>query len=208
MKNFLKKKWVRVWLIVFSLFFLLFLFRFPLLRGIGCYLVSEDPLESCEAYFVLGGNSFERGIETVKVHQQFPDARIIATGGNIPMQIQAFDTSLTEAALTRHLMVRRGVPDTLITILEHSTSTFEESNEILAYCKKSGYKKITLISSSFHLRRMRWVFSKKFSQNGIKVLFHGASDTSFDKDNWWRNETSLITCNNEYVKLVYYLLHY
>ncbi len=73
---------------------------------------------------------------------------------------------------------------------------------------EKGYHNITLVSSSFHLRRMRWVFEEKFRIKGITTYFHGAVDSEFDKNNWWKNESSLITCNNEYVKLVYYLFKY
>lgn len=208
MKQLWKKRWVKSIIILCSLLLILFLFRNPILRGLGGYLISEDPLIQTDAYFILGGNSFERGMEAVRIYEQFPSSKFVTTGGNFPLQIQAFDTIMTEAALTRHLMVKKGIPDSLIVILEGSTSTFEESNEIIRYCEEKGYHNITLVSSSFHLRRMRWVFEEKFRIKGITTYFHGAVDSEFDKNNWWKNESSLITCNNEYVKLVYYLFKY
>jgi hypothetical protein len=30
----------------------------------------------------------------------------------------------------------------------------------------------------------------------------------FDQTNWWKNETGLITLNNEYIKWFYYLFKY
>jgi len=208
MKIWWQKKWVKALVIVSVLFLILFLFRNPILRGLGSYLVSDNPLEQTDAICVLGGNSFERGLEGAAVYQQFPGTPVIATGGNFPLQIQALDTIMTEAQLTRLVLEKHGVPDSMIITLNGSTSTMEESDEILAYCQQHNLKKLTLISSTFHLRRMRWVFEEKFEKAGIEVRLHGATDKEFDAENWWKNEQGLITTNNEYIKLLYYILKY
>jgi uncharacterized SAM-binding protein YcdF (DUF218 family) len=208
----MKKIWEKVWLrwlaVVVLVLVLLFCFRVPLLRGIGSYLVCADPLERTEAYAVLGGNSVERGREGATVYHRFPGSLMIATGGNFPLQIQALDTLMTEAQLTRLVLSKGGVPDSLIVALSGSTSTMEESDEILAYCVQQKIKSITLISSTFHLRRMRRVFEEKFTAAGITVRFHGASDKEFEASNWWKSEQGLITTNNEYIKLMYYFFKY
>ncbi|MEN9347654.1 MAG: hypothetical protein RLZZ77_1165 [Bacteroidota bacterium] len=208
MKKWWQKKWVKALVIVSVLLIGLFLFRNPILRGLGVYLVSDNPLEKTDAICVLGGNSFERGLEGAEVYKQFTGTPVIATGGNFPLQIQAFDTLMTEAQLTRLVLEKHGVPDSMIVTLNGSTSTMEESDEILAYCKEHQLKKITLISSTFHLRRIRWVFEEKFQEAGIEVRLHGATDKEFDAENWWKNEQGLITTNNEYIKLLYYIIKY
>jgi len=113
-----------------------------------------------------------------------------------------------EAELTKHFMVRRGVAADKIETLTGATSTQEESDEILAYCKQHGFKKVSVLSSAFHLRRVRWVFHDKFNAAGIQVLFLAAPDRTFNANNWWKDEEGLITCNNEYIKLAYYLVKY
>lgn len=208
MKNLLAKRWFRWILYMFGFFLLLFLFRIPILRGIGNYLVAEDNAELTEACFVLGGNSFERGSQAIKLSSIYPEQKFVATGGNYPLQIQAFDTTMHEAELTKHFMIKRGVPSNKIEILTSSTSTLEESDEILAYCKGHEIKKISVLSSAFHLRRVRWVFYEKFNAEGIQVLFLAAPDRTFNANNWWKDEEGLITCNNEYIKLLYYFLKY
>jgi len=203
-----KKRWVKAITFLFLIGLVLFLFRFPILRGIGNYLVASDPLEKTECYFILGGNSYERGAAAFKIYQKYPDAQFVATGGNYPMQIRALDTTLTEASLTRHWMISQGVPGAQVDTLSQSTSTIEEVDEILGWCKGHSANRITLISSSFHLRRMRMVFEKEFREHGIEVRFQGALDQEFNQTEWWKDELSLITVNNEYVKIVYYWLKY
>ncbi len=208
MKNLLAKRWFRWILYVFGLLLLLFLFRNPILKGIGNYLVAEDKAELTESCFVLGGNSFERGSQAIVLSNKYPEQKFVATGGNYSYQILAFDTTMYEAELTKHFMVKRGVRIDKIEILTGSTSTLEESEEILAYCKRHGIKRISVLSSAFHLRRVRKVFEKKFMKENIQVLFLAAPDRTFDSNNWWKDEEGLITCNNEYIKLLYYFLKY
>lgn len=179
------------------------------MRGLGNWLVAEDELVKTEACFVLGGNSYERGMEAVKVFWKFNDQKFVCTGGNYPLQIRALlDSLMSEAELSRHLMHSKGVPLSQIEIMETARSTMDESVEIINYCKTKDIHDITVISSSFHLRRVRWVFESKFKDAGITVHFHGANSEDYDSKNWWHSEEGLIMANNEVVKLIYYALKY
>jgi uncharacterized SAM-binding protein YcdF (DUF218 family) len=208
MKNLWSKRWFKILSIFIVLLVTLFLFRNPILHGIGNWLVDGDELEKTEACFVLGGNSYERGLAGVAVYEKFPDQKFVATGGNYPYQILCLDTTMFEAELTRHFMIKKGVPADQVAALTNAHSTMEESDEILQYCKDHSLKKITVISSSFHLRRVRRVFEEKFQDAGISICFHGATSVEYDQTNWWKNEEGLIMTNNEIVKLIYYAIKY
>lgn len=208
MKKIWSKRWVRVLTIFLSVFILLFLLRNPILRGTGNWLTADDPMQKTEACFVLGGNSYERGIAAHVIYQSFSDQHFVATGGNYPTQILCLDTSMYEAELTRHMMLKMGVPTQQVETLTSSHSTMEESEEILDYCVLNNLHEVTVISSLFHLRRVRWVFEEKFEDAGIKVHFYGAANNEYNSSNWWKNEEGLIMANNEIVKLFYYALKY
>jgi uncharacterized SAM-binding protein YcdF (DUF218 family) len=207
-KKLLGKRWFRWCLFTVGVIITLFIFRNPILRSAGHYLVANDELQATDACFVLGGNSYDRGLYAVEVHKQFSKQKFVATGGNYPTQIQALDTVMYEAELTKHFMQKLGVPQDQIAMLTQSTSTMEESEEILAYCKQHQLSKIAVLSSAFHLRRVKRVFEKKFKRECIDVVFFAAPDQDFDANNWWKNEEGLITVNNEFIKLFYYVLKY
>lgn len=212
MKQFLVKYWSFCWVKI-SLFFValiavLLVFRESVFKGVGNYLAAADPVELTDACFILGGNSYERGMEGVLLYQRLGAMHFFPTGGNYPLQIQALDTVLTEAELTAHLLRRKGVPDSLVHPLNIGTSTMEESEGILAYCREKGLRKITVISSALHLRRVRGVFENKFREQGITVLFHGSNAQDFNSTNWWKSEEGLILGQNELVKLLYYFFKY
>ncbi len=208
MEELLKKNWFRACLIFLGLTLFLFANRNEILNGVGNWLVKSDPPKQTECCFVLGGNSFERGLSAVHLFEQFPNQKFATTGGNYPYQILCLDTSMFEAELTKHMMVSKGVPSEQIDILTAAHSTMEESDEILQYCNDHQIQNITIISSAFHLRRVRWVFEEKFEDAGINVNFHGATAIEYDQTNWWHNEEGMIMVNNELVKLLYYFIKY
>ena len=177
-------------------------------RGIGKWLNATDAPEQTEMCFVLGGNSYERGIAATEIYKQFPQQKFTATGGNYPYQILCLDTTMLECELTRHFMISQGVPETQIDTLSSAHSTMDESNEILIWCKANKAKHITVISSAFHMRRVRMVFEDKFEEAGIKINFHGAAPIEYNELNWWQNEEGLIMTNIELVKIFYYAIKY
>ena len=206
MKEYWKKKWVRRLIYFSATILLLVIFMKPILRGLGNYLVDEDPLQYSELVVVLGGSSYERGMEAVNVHRIHPAKRYVTTGGHVPSALLALDTTLLEAQLTAHLMIKKGMPDSLITPLLTATSTQEEAIEVRAFAEKGNYKTITVISNDYHLRRVRRTFDKAFEGSTIVLSYHGAKSEDFDPNAWWKKESGLVLTNNEYIKLMYYFI--
>jgi uncharacterized SAM-binding protein YcdF (DUF218 family) len=208
MKKIWAKKWFRICSYLLIIVIVLLLSLNSIFRGIGHWLSATDAPEETSMCFVLGGNSYERGLAATELYQLYPNQRFTATGGNYPYQILCLDTTMLECELTRHFMISKGVPAHQIDTLGSAHSTMEESNEILQWCNKNGLKKITVISSAFHMRRVRMVFEDKFEEAGIEINFHGAAPLDYSTFNWWENEEGLIMTNNELVKIFYYALKY
>lgn len=208
MKQLWQKRWFRVVSILLAIMLLFALSLKPILRGIGHYLNASDKSELTQMCFVLGGNSFERGIAAVQLWRQFPQQKFVTTGGNFPYQILCLDTMMLECELTRHWMIHQGVPAEVIDTLGSAHSTQEESEEILSWCQLHNARHITIISSAFHMRRVRMVFQDKFEAAGIRINFHGATAIDYNDMNWWQNEEGMIMANNELVKLFYYMVKY
>lgn len=194
---------------IISLFLLIFILihLFDGLKLAGKYLAAADEPQHVETVFVLGGNSYERGIAAAQYHQAFPTP-VVCTGGNFPVQIQALGYHLTEAELTKECLLRNGIDSSSIFLLGKATSSFEESEEILNYAKSHGLKKIGILSSEYHLRRLRMTFQEKFEREGIELVFLAAKNENFTPESWYKNEEGLITTFNEYAKMVYYLFKY
>jgi uncharacterized SAM-binding protein YcdF (DUF218 family) len=208
MKKLWQKRAIRIAVYLIAVLIIAAISIKPILRGIGRWLNATDPTEQTAMCFVLGGNSFERGLAAVELWRLFPEQEFITTGGNYPYQIMCLDTMMLECELTRHWMIHNGVPASSIDTLSSAHSTQDESNEILSWCKGHGVNNITVISSAFHMRRVRMVFEDKFDDAGIRINFHGSTAVDYNDHNWWKNEEGLIMANNELVKLFYYLFKY
>lgn len=205
MRGFIKK--IVVAATTFSLLLLfLFLFHAPLLRVIGNHLIDEDPVETTEAAFVLSGDAWDRGNAAIKLYQKGFTRKIICTGENVPRLFLITGISYQESELTQLYLLSKGIPLRDVELLCKGTSTKEEADYILAYCKERGIKKLTIISTKFHTRRIANTFRKKFRQAGMELLIHGAPSSAYSENEWWKSENGLIFVNNEYIKIVYYLL--
>ena len=204
-----KRRWRRVGLVIATLIVLAVLLRAHLFRGAGIFLMATDGTAQVEALFVLGGSSYERGLEAVlMVDSGYVSGPVVCTGGNVPSILAALDTAMFEADCTKQFLENQGLPAERVVALTGSTSTQEESDEILAYCKAQSLTNIMVISSNLHMRRVRWVFEDKFNDAGIAVNFHGAPSQQWEDELWWKSEGGLIMVNNEYVKLFYYAVKY
>lgn len=195
------KKSFAVTILFLSLFFI---YRTSILKGIGQYLINEDPEKHASYSFVLGGNSYDRGMEALDIFNRKLTENIVCTGGNIPTVLAAIDTSLYEAEITTTLLYKNGVPSEKLTALTNSTSTLEEAEEILNYCKINNIDTAHIITSKFHLHRVRNVFEDKFEEANTQLIYLGAPSSSYNEEQWWKSEQGMIMVNNEYMKLVYY----
>ena len=212
--------------ILMVVFLLGFLFRHNILLGIAQLLIKEDSHvlidEEKESYllaqeenprkvdaiFVLGGASGERAPLAAKLFHKGYAEMIITTGEQVPTVLEVLDTALTEAQLTRQALLNANVDSQAIITLNQGTSTYEEAEIILGYAEASNYKRIILVSSKFHTRRVQGVFRKKFEAAGIKVFILGADPLRYEISNWWNSEEALIFVNNEYIKHLYYAWKY
>ncbi len=202
LKRFFHRKRLIRYSIYLGILIILSLCRYPILRGIGNYLIVEDKLEKVDAIYVLGGASEERSLEASTLLKKGFSKKIICTGGHIDKSLLLVDTVLTEAEITGAFLKQKGIPKKSIFYIKKGTSTREEAKLILNDSKK--HKKIIILSSKFHLRRVRRVFTQAFENSSTKLIFRGASSTEYNEQEWWKYERGLLMVNNEYVKLLYY----
>lgn len=202
-----KIKWAAFLFFILGLIFI-YLFRFSLLEGCARFLIVEDELQYASNTFVLSGSPYDRGNLAAAIYHQKITDTLICTGENIPHDFKAMGWQLTEAEITRNHVQLQQVPKHKIILLQKGTSTFEEAAAILEFCEKRGIKKIIVVSSDFHTRRVRQVFKAKFNQSNIEVIIRAAPSSGFSISHWWQSEQGLIALQNEYVKLAYYFFKY
>lgn len=207
--NILPNKWKKKWLFIFFIGCWAILFRKPILQGIGNFLITEDKLQKSDAIFVLGGNVFDRSTHSVYLYQNNFSDTIIPVGESVAKILLSTDNQKPDAVLSKSYMINKlNTPKNAIKTIIKGTSTKEEADEILKYSINNNYKKIIIVSDKFHLRRVKSIFNKTFKDSNIDVFISGAPSSSYIENYWWNYEDGLIMVNNEYVKLVYYMIKY
>ncbi|MCH7534774.1 MAG: YdcF family protein [Bacteroidetes bacterium] len=204
-----KNKWFKAVIILLVLGLSLFLFQNQILKGIALWLIKEDPkTDHPVTLIVLGGDSYSRGTAGALLYEEgFVDS-IVCTGGNMSGSLRSLGLYKTESEISKIRLVRLGVPGSIITTLKEGTSTQEEAELILGFCKQKNLKEIAILSTRFHTRRVSNTFKELFEDEGVKVNIWGCKNEYYDENNWWTNEIAMITLFNEYVKHGYYFLKY
>jgi uncharacterized SAM-binding protein YcdF (DUF218 family) len=187
---------------------LVFAFHESLLRGCATLLIHENALEKAEAIFILSGGSYDRGNEAAKLFNAGYSQHLVCTGGNPYVELKVFNIDTLESDMCVANLKRLQVPDSCITQLKYGTSTREEFDTIIGYCKQQKLNKIIVLSSRLHTARVNSVFRTKMEEQGIEVILHGAPSSRFNEYLWWQSEDGLIAVNNEWLKTIYYWLKY
>ncbi len=198
------RRWLLVPAVLVFFLALLFLLRYPVLRGLGNYLIRENEPFQAEAIFILSGNPTDRGRKAAQLYFEGYAPEIVCTGENIPHDLEALGLDYPECELTRSQLLRSGVPDSAIVTIPLGASTREEKQVILSYCLDNGIKSCLVVSNRFHTRRIRKVFRKAFRSEGIQLGIIGAPHSLYRENRWWESEYGLLDVNNEYLKLLYY----
>ncbi len=191
-------------LLILSLWWL----RIDILKGIGNYLDDGEEAVPAQRIFVLGGGSYDRGSKAARLWYQGFAPQIICTGDYISGTVKTLGFDYTEAEITRMRVLSFDIDSNLVIPYSFGSSTMEESDLILALCKKEKWNKIIIVSDVFHTKRIRNVFEKKYLKEGIQTIIIGAPSSRYKEDNWWNYERGLIMVNNEYLKHLYYWWKY
>lgn len=196
------------WWFAAGVLLLLLLCHRSVLWGIGNWLVVEDPVQPVDALYILSGNSFDRGEEAARLYHEGYAPLLVCLGGETNPALELYGIDDLTSTMTRGVLLRAGVPAGDAVLLPEGTSTFEEFQAIVRHCKANGFQRIMVVSSLFHTRRIHTYFRTRLYLEGIELVLRGASESSFEEDEWWKEEPGLLFVNSEYIKMVYYWLKY
>ena len=119
-----------------------------------------------------------------------------------------------EPVIMKALAVSLGVPENAVTLETNSKSTYENVKFTFELLNKSGYKKILLVSSPYHMKRAALVFNK--IAKGLDVVYTPVPNSLFYNRNFINahgkrylmkaNLSQIRAIIHEYFSLIYYWL--
>ncbi|MBT3637539.1 MAG: YdcF family protein [Opitutae bacterium] len=193
---------------LFLVFVLAWFFRKPLLTGYARLFGVHTATKGANALVCLSGGKITRVPETLRLWNQGYAPSIYLTNekkGN--KEFSKLETgNLGFAREVVRKMELNATWETIPSLGDGATSTFDEAEDVLAYGKEKGWKRIIIVTDEFHTRRARYAFEKIFDDSGIEVEVAGASNEVFSDDDWWQSDRGISSYVLETIKFPVYLL--
>lgn len=94
-----------------------------------------------------------------------------------------------------------GIPEEAILTEDEAQSTYQNAQFTLPIMKQRGFKSAIVVSSDFHMRRVKFIFDHVYKKSGIELTYIG-SDSGYNAKTWWSDRNSRETTFNEYTKMI------
>jgi uncharacterized SAM-binding protein YcdF (DUF218 family) len=157
-----------------------YVIRHPLMRLAGEFWVLNDAATQSDVLIVLGDDNYaaDRAARAAELYRMGL-APIIGASGRA-LRPYAGISEMMERDLETH-----GVPAGSIVKFSHrGENTREEAEALAGLIATRGWKRVLIVTSSYHARRARLIFERVLPSN-ISVHVSGAYDSEFDPPGWW-----------------------
>ncbi|MDN3019557.1 YdcF family protein [Paenibacillus sp. BSR1-1] len=170
-----------------------------LLVNAGKFLVVEEAVQKADAIIVLSGDRGERVEKAAELYHQGYGKYFVISGGIIYNDV-------TAAELMKEHALKLGVPESAIILEDRADSTYENADFTRKVIKSYPIDSAIVVSSNYHMKRVKMIFERDFEHSGVKLYYAGAKDRYFNKTKWWSNNKSIMITVNEYIKMAGYAL--
>lgn len=170
---------------------------------VGRWLVVEDPLQKAYAIAVLSGKMPERALEAARIYNQGFASHVWLTHSTEPgASLAKLSVPFVgEESYDRQILVHQGVPESSISVLDPPiVSTADEMKTIGQSLRNENQRSVILVTSKVHTRRVRALWNRISSRDGIAIV-RGVSDDSFDPAHWWENTADALDVVREVLGL-------
>src|SRR5258708_16868680 len=83
-----------------------------------------------------------------------------------------------------------GPKEKVVRVGHDADNTREKAQTLAQVAKKKKWRSVIVVTSNFHTRRARYIFSHVFPKD-IRIRITGAPDGDFDPDRWWEKRISV-----------------
>ncbi|MDT7540266.1 MAG: hypothetical protein QOE33_170 [Acidobacteriota bacterium] len=176
-------------------------------------IVRVPAVERADAIAVLSGSEVyrERAEFAAELFKAGRAPRVVLTNDTEPggwSQERGRTMLFVERA--QETLTRAGVPPQSIEVAPGSvSSTYDEAATLAAYARARSWRSIVVVTSGYHSRRAWWTLQRAFEGSGIVVSLEPATVAQSPSPwTWWESAAGWRMVAGEYVKLIYYHLHY
>jgi uncharacterized SAM-binding protein YcdF (DUF218 family) len=182
----------------------LFLAAILVFRGVGSWLVREDPLMHADALVVLSGGLPYRAEAAAHYFESGYASEVWLTRPEGPSdQMRELGVQyVSEEDYDRQILIHLQVPEKSVRILPNTViDTEQEVEEISRELRKEGKISVIIVTSPEHTRRVRALW-KKLAGEDLKAVVRAAREDPFDADHWWRDTRDALSVVREVLGLM------
>jgi len=173
-------------------------------RGVGRWLVVEDPLDRSDAIVVLSGGLPYRAVEAAKIFHLGMAPQVWLTQPGNPSDVLS-KMSIPfegEEGYSRSVLIYEGVLDSNIRILPPViVNTEDEELAIIAEMQATHASRVILVTSPPHTRRVRALW-RHLAPVGLTLIVRAASEDEYDANHWWRTTRDALSVMRETLGLL------
>lgn len=213
-KKVTKFAFYKVLLFIFiALYFVVTLYRIPLLTALGRYLIVEHEAEKADVIVCLAGKNVERSLAVVDAYRKGLAPYIFMAKKSKPDGFEYLTKKVrtypADFDLFTSIMEGFQIPEKVIlSPVDRVDNTLDEARLVHKFVLERGFKSLILITSLTHSRRAWLTFTKVFKDDGIKIISLPSHYQLFNPKDWWKKRKCIKDLVLEYQKVIYYKIAY
>jgi uncharacterized SAM-binding protein YcdF (DUF218 family) len=182
----------------------LFVAAILVFRGVGNWLIREDPLMHADALVVLSGGLPYRAEAAAHYFESGYASEVWLTRPEGPSEeMRELGVQyVSEEDYDRQILFHFQVPEKSVRILPNTViDTEQEVDEIAGELRKEAKSSVIIVTSPEHTRRVRALW-KKLAGEHLKAVVRAAREDPFDADHWWGNTRDALSVVREILGLM------
>lgn len=177
-------------------------------RSLGPWLVVSDPLVASDVIFVTDGQTPQRELEGAALFLEGWAPRVALTlpRDTLSAEVRRLAGDSLPQERAWRLLARRGVPEAAIVRLDRTVdNTLQELHADFDHARAHGYRRVIIVSSPYHTRRIRLIWSSRFERD-IPAIVRSTRYEPVDPTRWWRSRRFLEDVAHEVFGIAHFLL--
>jgi len=196
-----------------ALYFVVTLYRIPLLTALGRYLIVEHEPKKADLIVCLAGENIERSLAVVDAYREGLAPYIFMAKHSKPDGYDLLKERVrnypTDFDLFTLILGSFEIPEKAVLSLDDRVgSTLDEVRLVRKFVLDRGFKSLIVITSLTHSRRAWLTFKKVFKDDDITIISLPSHYQLFNPKDWWTKRKYTKDLIVEYQKLIYYMIAY
>ena len=178
---------------------------------LGTFFAREDPLQKADAILVLSGTPMRRPLEAADLYSAGYSPRIVLSreppeGGESALATRGIPFA-GDMTRIQDVFQQLGIPREAVLVPDRiHTSTAAEAITLRELATARGWRRVIVITSTYHLRRAGFAFRRELRGSGVEVLMHGTRYEGMYPDDWWKHRRDIREIAAEAPRFVAYVL--